>query len=50
MEQKLAHEKKWHAGAVFTGSKVAVLIDIGVEVITLNKVPNLCEVLRCPQL
>lgn len=47
MQQKLAHEKKWHSAAVFTGSKVAIVTDLnGVEVIPLNKVPNVCEVLR----
>lgn len=50
MEQRLAHEKKWHSAAVFTGSKVAVLTDNGVEIIPLNQVPNMCEVLRCQQL
>lgn len=47
MEQKLAHEKKWHSAAVFTGSKVAIVTDAnGVEIISLNKVPNVNEVLR----
>lgn len=47
MEQKLAHEKKWHSAAIFTGSKVAIVTDVnGVEIISLNKVPNACEVLR----
>jgi DNA-binding Xre family transcriptional regulator len=49
MEQRLAHEKKWHSGAIFTGSKVAVLTDDGVQIITLSRVPNVCEVLRCQQ-
>jgi len=47
MEQKLAHEKKWHSAAVFTGSKVAIVTNFnGVEIIPINKVPNACEVLR----
>lgn len=47
MEQRLAHEKKWHSVGVFTGSKVAIVTDaIGVELISLNKIPNVCEVLR----
>jgi hypothetical protein len=47
MEQKLAHEKKWHSAAVFTSSKVAIITDVnGVEIIPLSKVPNICEVLR----
>lgn len=47
MEQKLAHEKKWHSIAVFTGSKVAIMTDInGVELISVKEVPNICEVLR----
>lgn len=47
MEQKLAHERKWHSAAVFMGSKVAVVADVkGVEIISLNKVPNACETLR----
>jgi len=47
MEQKLAHEKKWHSAAVFTGSKVAIVTDLnGVEIVLLSKVPNVCEVLR----
>lgn len=47
MEQRLAHAKKWHSAAVFTGSKVAVVTDLnGVELIPLNKAPNVCEVLR----
>lgn len=47
MEQKLAHEKKWHSIAVFTGSKVAIVTDTkGVELVSINKVPNVCEVLR----
>lgn len=47
MEQRLAHEKKWHSAAIFTGSKVAIVTDInGVEIIPLNKVPNAREVLR----
>ncbi len=47
MEQKLAKERKWHSIAVFTGSKVAIVTDVnGVEIISLNKVPNVCEVLR----
>ena len=47
MEQKLAHEKKWHSAAIFTGSKVAIVTDInGVEIISLKKVPNILEVLR----
>ncbi len=51
MEQRLAHEKKWHSAAIFTGSKVAIVTDInGVEIIALNKVPNVCEVLRWQQL
>lgn len=47
MEQKLAHEKKWHSIAVFTGSKVAIMNDTnGVELISVKEVPNICEVLR----
>lgn len=46
MEQRLAHEKKWHSIAVFTGSKVAIVTEKGVELISLNLVPNLCEVYR----
>lgn len=47
MEQKLAHEKKWHSIAVFTGSKVAIVTDAnGVEIVDLNTVPNIVEVLR----
>ena len=47
MEQKLAHEKKWHSIAVFAGSKVAIVTDTnGVEITNLNEVPNICEVLR----
>lgn len=47
MEQRLAHEKKWHSASIFTGSKVAIVTDInGVEIVALNKVPNACEVLR----
>lgn len=47
MEQRLAHEKKWHSAAVFTGSKVAIMTDTnGVEIVNIDKVPNLCKVLR----
>lgn len=47
MEQRLAHEKKWHSAGIFTGSKVAIITDLnGVEIIPLNKVPNACEALR----
>lgn len=44
LERILAYE----TGAIFTGSKVAIVTDLnGVEIIPLNKVPNMCEVLRC---
>ncbi len=47
MEQRLAHEKKWRSVAVCLGSTVAIVRDdIGVEVISISKVPNLTEVLR----
>lgn len=47
MEQRLTHEKKWHSGGIFTGSKVAIMTDLnGVEIISLSEVPNVCEVLR----
>lgn len=48
MEQKLEHEEKWQSVSVFTGSKVAMMTDAKcVELVPLNKVPNICEVLRC---
>lgn len=50
MEQRLAHEKKWHSAAVFTGSKVAIVTNVkGVEIITLAELPNVCEVLKWVQ-
>ena len=47
MEQRLAHEKYWRSVAVCLGSTVAIVRDdIGVDVVTINQVPNLTEVLR----
>jgi len=47
MEQKLAHEKYWRSVAVCLGSTVAIVRDdIGVDIVTINQVPNLTEVLR----
>jgi len=47
MEQRLAHEKYWRSVAVCLGSTVAIVRDdIGVDVVTINQVPNLTEILR----
>ena len=47
MEQRLAHEKYWRSVAVCLGSTVAIVRDdIGVDIVTINQVPNLTEVLR----
>ena len=47
MEQKLAHEKYWRSVAVCLGSTVAIVRDDnGVDIVTINQVPNLTEVLR----
>jgi len=47
MEQRLAHEKKWRSVAVYTGKTVAIVRDdIGVELVSIFKVPNITEVLR----
>ena len=47
MEQKLAHEKKWRSVAICIGSKVAVVTEEnGVELVTINNIPNMTEVMR----
>ncbi len=47
MEQRLAHEKYWRSVAVCLGSTVAIVRDdIGVDIVSINQVPNLTEVLR----
>ncbi len=47
MEQRLAHEKKWRSVAICIGSKVAVVTEEnGVELVTINNIPNMTEVMR----
>ena len=47
MEQKLAHEKKWHSIAVCLGLNTAlVTTEAGVTLIKTHDVPNIGKVLR----
>lgn len=47
MEQKLAHEKKWHSVGVFLGARAGIVTDeAGVILVPMGEVPNVTRVLR----
>lgn len=47
MEQKLAHEKKWHSVGIYLGGRVVIMTDeTGVEFVKRSQVPNATKVLR----
>ena len=47
MEQKLAHEKKWHSVGVCIGSKAAILTEEdGVLIVAMSEVPNMTRAVR----
>ena len=49
MEQKLAHEKKWHSVGICLGARAGIVTDdAGVILVPMSEVPNVTRVLRWP--
>ena len=47
MEQRLAHEKKWHSIGVCLGIKTAIITEKdGVTLVPFNEIPNMTKVMR----